>query len=275
MTARFLALVLSTLLSFGASADTTELATIELRHRLPEEMARLVAPLLDQGETVIAAPSSLIVKASLERIQEISTLVQELDKKQHRLLVTVAQGRGLTRDALNARAGVRIGVDGSGSGGASINARGHYYQTESMELGEQTQRVQTLDGQTANIRFGEQIALPQGGVAYGYPGGPVIINQGIQYREASTGFAVLPRLAGEQVVLEISPWSDRISRSGGGAIDTQSADTTLKTRLGEWVEIGGQVESVDREQTGTFAHQYSTRSEANRIFLKVDDLDAP
>ncbi|MBS1211433.1 MAG: hypothetical protein H6R26_49 [Proteobacteria bacterium] len=267
-------LLVAATISVRVLAAEKELATIELRHRLPEEMATLVRPLLDEGETVIAAPSSLIIKASLPKIQEINALVQELDKKQHRLLITVAQGRGLTLDALNARASVRVGIDASRPGDPAINARGHVYQTESLERDEQTQGVQTLDGQAATIRFGGQVPLPQGGMAYGYPRGPVIINQGIEYREVSTGFSVLPRLTGEQVILEIAPWSDRISRQGGGLIDTQNAETTVRTSLGQWVEIGGQVEGLNREQSGVFAHSYSTRSEANRIFIKVDDLDA-
>lgn len=266
-------LTLSILLTVTAQADTAELATIELHHRLPQEMAELVRPLLNPGETVIAGPSGLIVKAGLGRIQEISTLVQELDKRQHRLLVTVAQGRGLTRETLDARASVRTHADSQGN--IDIGGRGHLYQTESLENGGQTQRVQTLDGQAANISFGQQIALPQGGVAYGYPGGPAIISQGIQYRDATTGFSVLPRLTGDGAILEISPWSDRIGRGGIGSIATQSADTTVKVRLGEWVEIGGQVENREQHRDGLLAHEYSTRSEANRIFIKVDDLDAP
>lgn len=264
------ALVFFVVAAAGVQGETAELATIQLRHRLPQEMAELVRPLLDPGETVIAAPSGLIVKASLPRLQEINTLVQELDQKQHRLMITVAQGRGLTREALDARAEVGIGV---GSRGGAVSGRGHVYGTESLDSREQTQQVQTLDGQAANIRFGEQIAVPQGGVAYGYPGAPVTINQGIEYRDVTTGFSVLPRLTGGEVVLEISPWSDRISRGGVGSISTQAADTTLRASLGEWIEIGGQVESLNRQAGGLIAHSYSTRSDASRIYIKVDDLD--
>lgn len=263
---------LGLLFCLGTASAEAELATIQLRHRLPQEIAGLVAPLLEPGETVVPASNSLIVKASLPRLQELSTLVQELDQKQHRLRITVVQGRGLTREALNARADIGVNIDNQGN--ASVGGRGHVYQTESVEAGGQSQQVQTLDGQSAVIRFGQQIALPQGGVAYGYGGGAAIYGPGVDYRDVTAGFSVVPRLTGDGVILQISPWSDRVNRGGFGSISTQSADTTVNIGLGEWVEIGGQGENINRQQGGLIAHNYSTRSETNRIFIKVDDLDA-
>jgi hypothetical protein len=256
--------------ALGARAGEQELVTIPLSHRLAEEMAALIKPLLDESETVIPNRSMLIVKASPQKIEEILALVKDLDKGQHRLLIAVAQGRGLSLEALNARAGLQTRIDPRYPGDVQFEGRGHVYQTESRDLGDETQRVQTLDGQAAQIQFGEQIPLPAQSVI-GYGGS---VNPGIQYFEASTGFTVTPRLTGDQVTVEVSPWSDRISRESGGRIDTQGAHTTLNAALGEWVEIGGQVETRSQSESGLFAHSYSTRTEANKIFIKVDDLDA-
>lgn len=272
MKIRVVAFLIVCFAGLGAQAQEMELATIDLSHRTAEEIAPLVRPLLDAGEAVIPNRTSLIVKASPRKIAEISALVAELDKAQHRLLITVAQGRGLSLEVLNARAGLqaRIGQNG----GVSVSGSGHVYQTESRDLGDNTQRLQTLDGQPANIRFGEQIPLPTPGIVGYGSGGQVIINPGIQYQEASTGFAVTPRLAGNQVIIDVAPWSDRVSREGGGLIDTSGAHTTLKAALGQWVEIGGELTTREQSENGILGHSYSTRSETSKIFIKVEDLDA-
>lgn len=261
-------LLLAFFAAHQAAADQ-ELVTIPLSHRLAEEMAAIIKPLLDESETVIPNRSMLIVKASPGKIEQILALVHDLDKGRHRLLVTVAQGRGLSAEALNARAGVQVAIDPRRPEDVRLSGRGHVYQTESRDLGDQTQRVQTLDGQSATIVFGEQIPLPAPAITgYGF-----IVNPGIEYREASTGFTVTPRLTGDQVVIEIAPWSDRVSREGGGLLDTQAAHTTLEATLGEWVEIGGQMETRSQHDSGLLAHRYSTRTETGRILIKVEDLD--
>jgi hypothetical protein len=124
------------------------------------------------------------------------------------------------------------------------------------------------------VQFGEQVPYPtQNIVGYG-PGGAVILGQSSQYVDATSGFAVTPRISGSQITLDIAPWSNRLNRRGDGGIDTQSAHTTLRTELGQWVELGGQVDTNAMEQDRLTGHVYSTRTESSRIFLRVDDLDA-
>ncbi len=54
--------------------------------------------------------------------------------------------------------------------------------------------------------------------------------------EATTGFEVTPRLVGQQVELDVAPWSDRFNNQG--QIETQGANTTIRVNLGEWVDLG-------------------------------------
>lgn len=295
------------------SATAADLAVMEINHRLPEDIVRLITPLLEPGETVIPDHSQLILKASPARINEILSVVRELDKNRHRLLITVAQGKGLTLDTLNARAGLQAHADPNHPGNLRYSGGGHSYQTESRDWGDSTQRVQTVDGETAELRFGQQLPLTSQSVAsYGAYGpigqqppptsqsvmgygssGPIgqqlpptsqsvagsgsngasFVSQGVQYREASTGFSVLPRLTGDRVLIEVTPWSDRLSREGGGLIDSHSAHMTVNASLNEWVEIGGQLTNREQHVPGTVGHRYSTRNETDKLFLKVEDLD--
>lgn len=270
-----LVLLLGLFQACAAGAADRELATIELHHRLPEEIAAIIQPLLEPGDAVIPSRAGLIVKASPAKLAEINALVGELDQAQHRLMITVVQGMGLTREQLDARANVRIQIDPRRPGDVQVGGRGHLYQTETREAGESTQRIQTLEGQAAHIQSGEQIPLPTQYANPGYGYGGLILNQGIQYHDVSTGFAVTPRLTGDgRVNFDIAPWSDRLSRRGGGIIESQGARTTLQARIGEWVELGGEVGSNEQTESRLLGHSYSTRSDTRKIFIKVDDLDA-
>jgi hypothetical protein len=251
----------------GPSA-AQDLSSIELFHRLPEEMVPLIQPLLGPGDVVVPARDKLILKAGPERVEEIRNLVRQLDKSPHRLLITVTQGRDLSAETLNAQARLRGRIDLNRPADSDLRIRGHIYQSEGRDSSGHTQQLQTLEGQSAYIEVGEQTPVPaQSYYGYGY-------SETIEYRSATTGFAVTPRLSGSEVTIELSPWSDRLSRDRFGVIDTQSAHTVMRAALGEWVEVGGQAETSTYDESGIAGRNYSTRSQQDRIFLKVEDLDA-
>ena len=68
-----------------------------------------------------------------------------------------------------------------------------------------------------------------------------------------TGFYVLPRVRGENVVLEVSPYKSSRTGTSRDNVDTQSAHTTVTGRIGEWIPIGGVTREGERSQdiTGT------------------------
>ncbi len=99
-----------------------------------------------------------------------------------------------------------------------------------------------------------------------YPGYPATT----EYVDTTTGFAVTPRLNGNQVIIEVSPWSDRMQRNG--AIETRSAHTTFTAELGEWVEIGGTFESSQYSQDGLLSRSRSTSQDEMHILIKVDKV---
>jgi len=256
--------------AWNVPAAAQDLSTLELFHRLPEEVMPLIQPLLGPGDIVIPARDRLILKADPDKVEEVRDLVRQLDKSPHRLLITVAQGRDLSTETLNAQGRLRGRIDLNRPADPDIRIRGHIYQLEGRDSAGHTQQLQTLEGQSAHIEVGEQIPIPtQSYYGYGYGYG-----ENIEYRPATTGFAVTPRLSGSEVTIELSPWSDRLSRDRFGVIDTQSAHTVIRAALGEWIEIGGLAETSVREESGLGSRSYSTRRQQNRIFLKAEDLDA-
>ena len=91
-------------------------------------------------------------------------------------------------------------------------------------------------------------------------------------RDVSSGFYVVPRVSGEFVSLEIRQHNDR--RAGPGArIDTQSATTTVRARLGEWVDLGGIDTSGAGSRTGPGYAARNRESTSQRIRIKVECPD--
>ncbi len=256
---------------FVALAEDATLETIALGHRPAEEMAELIRPLLDEGDAVIASRGQLIIKASPVKLAEIRALVEQLDKPLHRLMITLVQGNGLSVEWLAARVN-KARLSGEAPQVMSGGSGGHVYRLQANETGTHIQRVQTVAGKAAYIEFGEERPVLRQSIAQ--YGNRLIVAPDASYRKTTSGFAVTPQLVGKDIVLELSPWSRQVNRAGGGVIDTQSAAMTLRAALGEWVELGGQVELGSPDQTSPQAKNYALGVGKHKIFLKVDDLDA-
>ncbi len=249
------------LLHRTAAADTTEMEFIDLQNRPAEEIQSLLLPLLESGEAVTGDGFTLIVKASPSRQQEIRRLVQKLDGRLHNLMISVLQTSHKTADQLNAEAAIAVSP-------GRIQMHGMAADTRDVDSRHSAQQLRTLEGQAAHIQVGE-IRPVENVTIYGY-GYPATVNT--QMQEASTGFAVIPRLqANDEVLVEIAPWSDRFSRSG--RIDTQSAQTSIRTQLGKWIEIGGIGQQAQTDSRGFTGLNYSSHKQERRILIKVDLAD--
>jgi Bacterial type II and III secretion system protein/Bacterial type II/III secretion system short domain len=245
------------------------LEVIHLSHRQASEMASIIRPFLGPGETVVAHGTRLIVKAGPQKMAEIRRLINQLDTQLARLQISVIQSDRATIDELNARATIHGGIS---SRGGRIHGEGTLDRSNARLDEHISQQIQTLEGKAAHIQVGEAFPLPDYRVSpYGsryYP------NAGVTYHEATTGFAVVPRLVGDdEVQLEISPWSDRLRRSGRGIIDTRSAATTIRAPLGQWVELGGQARRASGDATGLFEKSRRNNRQALKLFIKVDKLN--
>lgn len=246
------------------------LEVIPLAHRMADDMAPLIRPLLSPGDVLVPSRTQLIVKTSPEQLAQIKALLKTLDKSLHRLSISFAQGDKLSLQELNAT--VDIGAS-LATGQPSARLRGHFNQTGRDENRNAVQQIQTLEGAPARIQFGESRATAVPLVrAYG---NRVMVTEGVGYQELSTGFAVVARLTGAgDVLLEVSPWSDRPDSIDGRAVHSQRAVTSLKAKIGKWVVIGGQNSHQAVQQSQLLGHRYSTGNESTRLMLKVDDLDA-
>ena len=126
--------------------------------------------------------------------------------------------------------------------------------------------MRTLDGHPAFIETGTLIPYYSGPLSLYAPG-----STGFRFRDASSGFWVLPRLQGERVDLEISTQAARPTIRGDGSIDHQQVATRIRARLGEWIPIAGTDRSIARRRHVGVVYRTRRDDQAHRVIqLKVD-----
>ncbi len=246
----FALLIISLLCNF-ASADYSDIEIVPLSNRPASEIIALLAPLLDNSVQLTDNGSSLLIKATPDRLKDIKALIQKLDVRQINLMISVLESRQVTADQLNAAAGL------------SNSNIAHFYQTQPKGNDEAIYGVRTLDGVPATIKVG--LSNPQQTFsAFGFP-------SAVEYKETSTGFLVTPRLLGQQVLLNVSPWSETMN--GKGQIDAQQAQSSLRIDLGVWVELGGIAQNSNANMSGTTMNLRQIDKNTQHILIKVDRVD--
>lgn len=242
-----------------------QLAIIELKHRLPEQVLPTLRPLLAPGGSLTGAQNQLFVRTTPDNLAELKAVLATLDQPQRRLLISVGQGNSVQRSGSAAGlngASVRIGDEtqihvsaglAAGSGSSSHNVR---------------QQVQTLEGSPARIHIGESLPLPMRQWVVGPDGATV--TDSIQYVDVGSGFYASARVVGEQVTLTISPQQQQMR--GDGRIDTAGLETTVSGRLGEWIDLGGSSVSRSDQQQGLLGGGERQQQEQQQFQLKVELL---
>ena len=245
---------------------------IPLSYRTADEVLPVVQSVLGDEGKASAYGNQLIVNASPEKLRELRDLLQQLDIRPRRLLISVDTSDSAYLDERGYR------VDGSArAGNLEIQAgRGEVRGQDQMRIIRRStrsrdggvQQVQATEGYPALIQIGQSVPLtttsvdPYGGV-----------HNETQYRDVTRGFYVTARINGDQVQVTLDSHNERLSRSQQGAIDVQSTSTRVSGRLGEWITVGGASQSRQSGENGFLRH-YSTRGQDDMsLRLKVEALD--
>lgn len=216
------------------------LEIIPLRHRTVEQVLPVLQPLLEPGATLTGQRNQLIVRTSPENLADLRRALAAIDRPSRRLVISVRFDDAGSAQSRELGASGRIG-----NRGARIDARAG---DESSRLAERVdQRVQVLEGGRAFIMAGQAALLPGG------------------LWETGTGFEAVPHLAGDSVTLDIAPRRETFDRQ-------QRISSTVRARLGEWVEVGGALSEAAREERGLASGRRSSSSESRRVWLKVEEL---
>ncbi|MFP5504565.1 MAG: secretin N-terminal domain-containing protein [Gammaproteobacteria bacterium] len=241
---------------------------INLKNRSAEELMPLVQPMLNRDEALSGTGYQLIVRAAPARLEEIRALVAQLDQsaRQVRISVRRAAYEEIERERVQARVAI-------GATGGEVEARGRVILRSTRDQGDERNHYQVtaLEGTPAFIHTGEAFPVPtqQGYIVNGRP----VITQGIEYQQLSSGFYALARTHGDQVTVDISPQREVLDPHGSGRIQTTALVTTVRGRLGEWLELGGTREERRQEGGGLLRSTRSKDDTQQTLWMKVEAVE--
>ena len=231
--------------SFAAMAAT---AVVPLNHRTSADLLPVAQNFIGKDGSVSAYGNQLIVNADPARIDELRTLLSQLDTAPKRLLITVDTHQNNQQD--------------NGDQQTQIIS----YSTASREGG--IQQIQASEGVPALIQTGQSIPLTSTQTdTYGR------LQSQTEYRNVTQGFYVTASVIGETVHLAISTNRDRMSQERPDVVNVQSTDTTVTGRLGEWITLAGVNRQTQADKQG-LTRSYSTQGRDDMTLrVKVDTLD--
>lgn len=261
------ALLLGIALPLSAATEV-----IALNYRGADDVLPVVQSLLGNDGRANSYGNQLIVNAAPAKIAEIRQLLEQLDTRPRRLLISVDSSessyqsdRGYRADGTISAGDAQVQI-GRGESNGRDQVRIISRTTDSRGGG--TQHVQATEGYPALIQVGQSVPLRSTQRdAYGQ------VYNSSEYRDVTRGFYVTASLTGEIVHIDISSNRDRLSQAQPGVIDIQSTDTRVSGRLGEWISIGGVNQQSQAEQ-GDVLRQRSTQGrEDMSLRVKVEVVD--
>ncbi len=270
------------------SAQTT-VEVVPLKYRKSEQVIPVLQPLLGRDSSISGFQNQLVIRATPVEMAQLKRVLADIDTAPKRLLITVRQDADMDRDRREAELSgsignqnARITVPGSGSqsGGNVIfrdgddRLRGRVIDSQRSSSSSTSQSIQVLEGYSAFIRVGESRPVRSRQVVRTIVNGQIIdrVVEGTDYRDATTGFSVVPRVQGNMVTLDIDPQRETFDDGRRGAVNVQRVVTTVSGRLGEWMDLGGVNESRSDNQSVLLGRSSTSSSERRGVQVKVEEL---
>ena len=241
--------------------------------------------MLGANESVTGQGFQVFVRTTAENLEQIKQMINKLDVAAKLLQISVFQGNDRDLRALSmegsakyqdSNANVSIGSTGNTSRGGDVHlstrggsATSHTLSTRGRLSDNPIHTLRVTENTQGYIETGESIPYFSAGGGW-FSGRRGFIGGDVDYKDVTTGFYVLPRVHGEQVILDVSPFKQSQSKTRGGDINTQSASTQITGKLGQWLAIGGTTEQVQRSSS-SIGTSHSTQSRNNEsIWIKAD-----
>ncbi len=266
-------------------AESMKLEIIELKHGLVSDIVPILKPLVVKGGTVTGMNSKLIIKTTPSNLKQIKSILAQIDNAPRRLMISVKQdvdgnfkvnesglsGRYSTKNITikspdTGREGVII--QGKDSDGNVIRYR--TLETRSYNEDRNVFRIQTLEGHHAHINIGQSVPIPTQNTIV--TGAGVVVQNGIEYRDVTSGFYVLPRLQGDNVTLLVAPSLSRVTPGQAAVFDIQNVETTASGKLGEWIQIGGATQHFNDDSRTNAIRTKRRGQEQRTVLIKVEEI---
>ncbi len=208
---RYLLTSLLLCLCASIAVGAPETWVFDLEHRRADEIIVRLRELYGREPRLSADGQSLVVRAEVEQLSEIATLLQQIDQPPRQVRLSLRH-----------------------SSVASSNSR-EGYSSRSYSTGrDSTRHITVQDQQFAQISSGHITRLPV--AARGGWNPAVLLNE----VNISSGFLVQPTVLSEdQVELRITAIHNEPHR-GGRSDETAEVTTVRRVQPGEWVELGAE-----------------------------------
>lgn len=263
--------IISLCLAWHASA-ATEFKIITLQHRFAEEILPAIRPLVGNDGTASAMQNNLIIRTSPANMAEIEQIISTLDTARQNLKITVNRNSNLSTSGSSAEVNghkrignVSIKTDNSHRiirDGVALNIEN---QQSKSKLGN-TQFIQVIDGEKAFISIGQSIPYTQEWVNFTQR--YISVQRTTEFVTIDTGFAVRPRMIGNQIELEVTPRFSQLNQRG--VIDFEALTTTIRTSRGEWVDLAGIMQQKDDVSRAILSWKTNYQASNGQLLIKVE-----
>ena len=251
-----------------------ELKIITLQHQFPQEILPTVQSMVGEGGTASAVQNNLLIRTTPGRMSQIEQVIATLDVEKSNLRITVSHDSSLRSQSQ------RFGASGTlRSGDVAVRippggSRGRQQDGLQLDMDEQqsdigqrgSEFITVLEGERAFIRVGQSVPFTSQWMqlTQRYR----VIQSTTEYRDIITGFAVRPRLIGNQVELEITPRIAQLNSSG--ITDFQQLSTVVRVVRGQWLDLGGTMQSRDEVSRFILSRSSAGQSGENNVMIRVD-----
>ncbi len=251
------------------------LQIIDLKNRPADEIIPVIKPLLKPNDAITGTGFQLFIRTDANTLEEVTRLLQAFDKAPRNLIIKVrnnldsesrntdfnTSGNYEIGDDVNVVVGDRPPRDE----GTKVRIN-HNKNTTSSNA---EHMIRVLEGGQAFITAG-QIRPYEHRTIIRHRNG-VSIYDSVDYQDVTSGFYVTPRLTGNgNVALTVKPHYRTVNDRNRGTVDVQEADTTIETRVGEWVQIGGISTDENSKDSGILSTSRNSSDKQSAIYVKVE-----
>ncbi|TWI53128.1 type II/III secretion system protein [Pseudomonas duriflava] len=259
---RLQSLTLFAMLLSGAFSAQGAVRTeiVALNYRTADELLPVIQSLLGNEGKASAYGNQLIINTEASKLNEVKDLLLQLDTPPHRLLISVdTRASGEDSDQ---------GYTINGNIGRQHNSQTRIISRSTGSQQDGIQQVQATEGTPARVHIGQSIPVTTTEIdGYGRP------YTRMEYRDANRGFYVTASLTGNIVHLSIEGGNDTADRYNPNIINTQSTQTRVSGRLGEWITLSGFSQNASSTDEGIL-YNYSTQGRSDtQLRVKVDITD--
>ena len=240
-----------------------QIETIQLNHRLAEEILPEVEPFLSQNATARAFNEFIIIKAEPSEIKQLKQLISTLDTPLQRLKVSVLRTdeKLVDQQGFGVNADVAISNENT-SGTVSVRK----WSTENNRNKDQYYQAQGIAGKPITITMGQEIPEKEQQLFLLFSR-----QSETYYLNVNSGFDAVARiLPNNQVSIDIHPQFSKYNKNDG-SVDRSQIISSISGPAGTWLELGTIDNDKNRNKQGANTY-HSHQSLQEIIYIKVEEL---